>query len=482
MKKPLEITPLIQRKVENAEVSSDIESGVNSIRGGGQSLPDSIRNFFEPRFGYDFSGVRVHSDAKASELSHVVNAKAFTIGRDVVFGAGQYKPESAEGKSLLAHELTHVLQQGTSLTKAIQHQAGDANECAEKGPAAQEDPRPLIFNSGIALSLGSPEQLRSKRPAVGYGQRLLNGHPVQRRVQRVVNDDAPDLGNCPPGYTICDFIHERITVEAQYALSDMVRQGGEDCDIALSILGGVEKGQLEGVYMEDQGKPAMMARRHGTSWWELIPPGEGVIVSELESPPMMIIAKRLANNRAQLAAKIKEAWQQSSFAGQSIAPPPPKLHGCAAAPEPPPPPPPGPPAERCPYPRCDPNVPTTVWAACGFNKYGVPFECFPVAGEACGICEGGSKNAEECFKENERRHRIERQKCKDEYSPWKVAGYILFKCGPNAVKCLVAEKPIACLKMVGCFVYPRPLIEYQECLNRESERYFKEVERCRTLL
>jgi hypothetical protein len=105
---------LVQRKVENAEVGSYVETDIKSIRGGGQSLPDSVRNFFEPRFGYDFSGVCVHSDAKALELAHGVNARAFTIGRDVVFGAGQYKPESAEGKSLLAHELAHVVQQSGS--------------------------------------------------------------------------------------------------------------------------------------------------------------------------------------------------------------------------------------------------------------------------------------------------------------------------------------------------------------------------------
>lgn len=70
-----------------------------------------MRHYFEPRFGYDFSQVRVHTDAKAAESARAVNALAFTVGRDVAFGAGQYAPGTTEGKRLLAHELTHVVQQ-----------------------------------------------------------------------------------------------------------------------------------------------------------------------------------------------------------------------------------------------------------------------------------------------------------------------------------------------------------------------------------
>jgi len=88
-----------------------IESGINSLKGGGQPLPESIRKYFKPRFGYDFSGVRVHADSKASETAKSINAKAFTKGKNIVFGAGQYSPETDTGKLLLAHELTHVLQQ-----------------------------------------------------------------------------------------------------------------------------------------------------------------------------------------------------------------------------------------------------------------------------------------------------------------------------------------------------------------------------------
>ncbi|MBW2738206.1 MAG: DUF4157 domain-containing protein [Deltaproteobacteria bacterium] len=130
--KPLaeEITPLVQRQVEPeeekeelqakatsghiSEVNPNLESHIHSLNGGGQPLSESERSYFEPRFGRDFSQVRVHTDAQAAELAQVVNARAFTVGRNVLFGAGGYAPETASGQRLIAHELTHTIQQGSS--------------------------------------------------------------------------------------------------------------------------------------------------------------------------------------------------------------------------------------------------------------------------------------------------------------------------------------------------------------------------------
>jgi hypothetical protein len=81
------------------------------LRSPGQPLDAAARAFFEPRFGHDFSQVRVHADGRAAESARAVNAFAYTVGRDVVFGAGQYGPHTHHGKRLLAHELTHVVQQ-----------------------------------------------------------------------------------------------------------------------------------------------------------------------------------------------------------------------------------------------------------------------------------------------------------------------------------------------------------------------------------
>ena len=96
---------------QTLEVTPGLQSRIASLRGGGSTLPESARAFFEPRFGHDFSGVRIHSDARAAEAAQAVNARAFTLGRDIVFGAGQYAPETPGGKRLMAHELAHVIQQ-----------------------------------------------------------------------------------------------------------------------------------------------------------------------------------------------------------------------------------------------------------------------------------------------------------------------------------------------------------------------------------
>ena len=113
--KPLaeEITPLVQRQVEpeeeeeeiqtkqlpgqSHEIVPDVETRINSIRGGGQPLPDSTRTFFEPRFGYDFSQVRVHTDAKAADTARAVNARAFTRGMTWCSVQGSMRPEQRQG-------------------------------------------------------------------------------------------------------------------------------------------------------------------------------------------------------------------------------------------------------------------------------------------------------------------------------------------------------------------------------------------------
>jgi hypothetical protein len=105
-------TKEVSRK--SSEPTSDCESRIQALRGGGQPLPQSARAFFEPRFGYDFSQVRVHTNACSAKLVCSMNARAFTVGRDMVFDPRVYAPDSNAGKKLLAHELTHVVQQSSS--------------------------------------------------------------------------------------------------------------------------------------------------------------------------------------------------------------------------------------------------------------------------------------------------------------------------------------------------------------------------------
>jgi hypothetical protein len=96
------------------------ESGVEALRGGGgEPLPAASREFFEGGFGRDFGGVRVHTGAAASASARSLGARAYTVGREVVFGEGEYAPGTEAGRRLLAHELAHVVQQeGVSMQGA----------------------------------------------------------------------------------------------------------------------------------------------------------------------------------------------------------------------------------------------------------------------------------------------------------------------------------------------------------------------------
>ena len=140
--KPLasQITPLVQRQVKPEEeeeesvqakagtggipvVSGGLQAKIEGLRGGGQPLSKSARAFFEPRFGCDFRGVRVHTDALASEAARAINAQALTIGHHIIFGSGQYAPDMKAGRKLLAHELCHVTQQMQTRPNIIQRRS-----------------------------------------------------------------------------------------------------------------------------------------------------------------------------------------------------------------------------------------------------------------------------------------------------------------------------------------------------------------------
>jgi hypothetical protein len=109
-----EMPPTLQTKpAPNASplVKPSVASNINRMQGGGKYLPKPVRAYFEPRMGADFSQVRVHTDSHAADTAKSINARAFTVGRNIAFGAGEYSPDTASGKKLLAHELAHVVQQ-----------------------------------------------------------------------------------------------------------------------------------------------------------------------------------------------------------------------------------------------------------------------------------------------------------------------------------------------------------------------------------
>jgi hypothetical protein len=124
---PLQAKSLLQRAANgNAVAGSNVESQLNSSKGGGSPLPDEVRSFMEPRFGADFSSVRVHTDSSAVQMNKELRAQAFAHGSDIYYGAGK-----SPGKDeLTAHELTHTIQQGGAvrLNKQVQRQAKEEEQ------------------------------------------------------------------------------------------------------------------------------------------------------------------------------------------------------------------------------------------------------------------------------------------------------------------------------------------------------------------
>ena len=122
-RQPLEEEDTIQAKQQTGQapaVTPSLEARLNTSKGVGEPLSEETRGFMEPRFGQDFSGVQVHRGADAIQMNRELGAQAFTHGQDVYFGAGKYRPETGEGKRLLAHELTHVVQQSKTSVTPVQ--------------------------------------------------------------------------------------------------------------------------------------------------------------------------------------------------------------------------------------------------------------------------------------------------------------------------------------------------------------------------
>jgi hypothetical protein len=117
-RKPL--SSFIQRKSTEAGFIADanVSNQISTSRGSGQAIDSGTRSFMQARFGADFSNVNIHTGSEATSLNRELNAKAFTVGNDIYFNEGQYQPYTSQGKSLLAHELAHTIQQGGAQNKA----------------------------------------------------------------------------------------------------------------------------------------------------------------------------------------------------------------------------------------------------------------------------------------------------------------------------------------------------------------------------
>jgi hypothetical protein len=208
-------------------VPSSVQHEIHASRGGGAPLSAALRTDLEPRFGYDFSNVRVHTDGRAASLARALGARAFTVGSDIMFGAGSFRTETPEGKRLLAHELTHVVQQGGDVKTAapaslpIGHHAsayvareevdaGDQPDLADMGSTASDMGSPPVpvaprWRSGTICH-------RPSRRNMDYPNTYVELVTVDLSVMKLTirwNNPAPGLPIGPwgisPGVGKCNF-------------------------------------------------------------------------------------------------------------------------------------------------------------------------------------------------------------------------------------------------------------------------------------
>ena len=136
------------KRPRRPHITPQFEAGLKLLRhGGGQPLPDPLRAFLEPRFGRSLADVRAHDGPEAAALAREANARAFTVGRHIVFGEGEYRPGIEQGRRLIAHELTHVFQQRGGL-HSVQREVGP-----DRAADAQRPERPDIEELRAAFDL-----------------------------------------------------------------------------------------------------------------------------------------------------------------------------------------------------------------------------------------------------------------------------------------------------------------------------------------
>lgn len=179
---PVEIErgPALQRGAAPQAAPTTVPPIVHEVlRSSGQPLDAATRAYMEPRFGYDFSKVRVHADTRAAEAASSIDARAFTSNRGIVFGAGEYAPQTEAGRRLLSHEFAHVVQQGTGVH--LMHGVSEPGDLCERhadtvenevmrGHATETSLNAIRYRNGSTAQsiMRQPALLDESQEAVGY--------------------------------------------------------------------------------------------------------------------------------------------------------------------------------------------------------------------------------------------------------------------------------------------------------------------------
>jgi Domain of unknown function (DUF4157) len=158
-------SPNLYRRVADRPAATPVTTA--QAHPDGTPLPGSVRAFMEPRFGADFSLVRIHADEPAAALSDQYRAQAFTVGRDIYFGRGQFQPGTATGRELIAHELTHTIQQGAATAPGVSARAPPSIQRRSTGPVPEPEP-----------AADRPADQQDPNASKGLPYRLHNGRMV----------------------------------------------------------------------------------------------------------------------------------------------------------------------------------------------------------------------------------------------------------------------------------------------------------------
>jgi hypothetical protein len=172
------------------DVTPELENRIQTMRGGGQSLSESSLAFFEPRFGYNFRNVRVHTDSQASEISLKLNAQAFTIGQDIFFSAGHYEPNTSKGQWLLAHELTHTVQQQP---QPLSTAPGSVQASTKSAIARSSVPSLLLTNHRGAENTQIREEGRGRSSFLLHSCLQTDSRLLVQRQPLAVSSAAPHI-------------------------------------------------------------------------------------------------------------------------------------------------------------------------------------------------------------------------------------------------------------------------------------------------
>jgi Domain of unknown function (DUF4157) len=206
-------TAFLQRSATNSSPINDVPPVVYDVLNShGRPLETGTREFMESRFGEDFSGVRVHTDSRAAESARAVNALAYTVGENVVFDSGHFDSTSETGKRLLAHELTHVVQQkGRSFQSPLRIN-GEENQIE----AEADDVAKSIFDSHPSIAQNAFGLFRQRRP--GSSRRPRESAHTERPQTDLCRDNRGYLNQINP---------PNRRVEVERSISDLERTANQ---------------------------------------------------------------------------------------------------------------------------------------------------------------------------------------------------------------------------------------------------------------